>query len=360
MKEVKKPRKSGIELLRIIAMLMIVAHHFAQHTVWPINYEADFMFNTMWIGWLIEFGKVGVAIFFMIFGYFLATQKKFDWKRIFKLLRPMWFYSAVFLMIALATRTEGAELSWPLTSEMARSLMPTLANGYWFIATYVVLTLISPFLKRALDALKNKELIVLVTILLIAANTPLITSLAAGTYEGAVFTPTTAVLYAIIGYAVQKNEKRIRGWGLRLAMLFFSLSFFAVEPIILYLIKQGDGVFPLDFFWNETALPTAMMATSLFLVFSNMKWTNKIINYLAGLMFGVYLVHDNVWMVKWLWKGEGPIHTVDYITYGPKWMILCSLAVILTVFFGSMVVEAVRRLYVYLAMFWYNKIKEKR
>lgn len=353
-------RRSGIELLRILAMLMIVSHHFAIHTVWPAQYEADFTFNSIWIGWLIEFGKVGVAIFFMISGYFMATTKKFDWKKIFRLLRPMWFYSAVFLMIALATRTEGAELSWPLSLNMARSLMPTLANGYWFIAVYAVLTLISPYLRRALDKLSNKELLKLVAILLVVANVPLVTSLVSGSYQVGIFEPHQAILYAIIGYTIQRNEAKIKGWGVRLSMLFCSLSFFVIEPILLYLLKQGAGEFPLDFFWNVTALPTVAMAISLFLTFSKMQFSSKVINYLASLMFGVYLVHDNCWVVMWLWKGYGPIHTVEYMSYGPKWMIICSLMVIFGVFFGSMIVEAVRKGYVYLAMFWYNKIKEKR
>lgn len=71
-----KPRSSNFELLRIIAMLMIVASHYAYYGIMHSG-ESDSM---LWQGgtlshrilacFLIQ-GELGVALFFMISGYFL-------------------------------------------------------------------------------------------------------------------------------------------------------------------------------------------------------------------------------------------------------------------------------------------------
>lgn len=79
-----KARKSNIELLRITAMLMIVGHHYAYHGVahygnvdsafalWSQgNFAHRFFTSTLAVG-----GEVGVAIFFLITGFFQINKKK--------------------------------------------------------------------------------------------------------------------------------------------------------------------------------------------------------------------------------------------------------------------------------------------
>ena len=70
----KKERNSNFELLRIIAMLMIVFHHFSVHG--GFNYElTDISFNRLWLYFISMGGKIGVDIFVLISGYFLITNK---------------------------------------------------------------------------------------------------------------------------------------------------------------------------------------------------------------------------------------------------------------------------------------------
>ena len=77
-----KIRQSNFELIRIIAMLMIVGAHYCGHGVLKVrtsnSYNAflqgDF-FNQITTVLYSAGGKTGVALFFMITGYFLCHKK---------------------------------------------------------------------------------------------------------------------------------------------------------------------------------------------------------------------------------------------------------------------------------------------
>ena len=64
-------RESGLEALRILAMLVIIVHHYSVHGVWPgggIGVQVT-------LDLLSLFGKVGCNLFVMISGYFLVCGR---------------------------------------------------------------------------------------------------------------------------------------------------------------------------------------------------------------------------------------------------------------------------------------------
>lgn len=67
-----KKRDTGPELLRIIAMLFIMFHHFAEHSgidfsVWSIN--------NITLALMQSLGKIGVNVFVLITGYYSCNSK---------------------------------------------------------------------------------------------------------------------------------------------------------------------------------------------------------------------------------------------------------------------------------------------
>ena len=65
--KLKINRQSNIELLRIIAMIFIIAHHFAVHG--GFNFSTDIItVNSLWIQFIKIGGKIGVNIFVLISG----------------------------------------------------------------------------------------------------------------------------------------------------------------------------------------------------------------------------------------------------------------------------------------------------
>lgn len=101
-------RDSGLELLRIAAMLLIVCHHFSVHSALPLGggYTGSHPFNVLWAQWLAFGGKLGVDIFVMISGYFLIT-KCAHIKSILRLILTTAFYGGVIYCIYVISSTYG-------------------------------------------------------------------------------------------------------------------------------------------------------------------------------------------------------------------------------------------------------------
>lgn len=112
-----KHRESNFELLRIIAMLMIVGSHLACHGVQRVlegdlafvAYKSGSITNRIFTNFLQPLGDVGVALFFMITGYFLCKKTRTSIK---KVALESAFYSFLFgiafaVMLAISKLIDG-------------------------------------------------------------------------------------------------------------------------------------------------------------------------------------------------------------------------------------------------------------
>ena len=64
---INNKRQSNIELLRILAMILIIAHHFALFGAFGFS-ETAVSINKLWIQFIQIGGKIGVNIFILISG----------------------------------------------------------------------------------------------------------------------------------------------------------------------------------------------------------------------------------------------------------------------------------------------------
>lgn len=86
MSDSSRIRQSNIELLRIAAMLMIVGHHMAVHGIYHVTagenaysvYSMGTQLNKAFTSLFAPGGEIGVAIFFMITGYFQIKKNTFS------------------------------------------------------------------------------------------------------------------------------------------------------------------------------------------------------------------------------------------------------------------------------------------
>ncbi|MDN6571988.1 MAG: acyltransferase [Staphylococcus equorum] len=141
-------KKSNFEFLRILAMFMIVLHHFSVHSEWgfPLGITLPkFVVQLLSIG-----GKVGVNCFILISGYFLCKSS-------FKLksLRNIWsntlFYSILISLCFIFF--DQAKINVVI---IIRSLFPILTSTYWFITAYILLYLCVSFLNLLIENMDNK------------------------------------------------------------------------------------------------------------------------------------------------------------------------------------------------------------
>lgn len=96
-------RRSGLELMRIILMMGIVAHHYVVNSggVGLLDFtsiNASGIFLILWGMW----GKTCINAFVMVTGYFMCTRS-ISLRKFLKLFLEIKFYSiTIFVILALA------------------------------------------------------------------------------------------------------------------------------------------------------------------------------------------------------------------------------------------------------------------
>lgn len=144
-------RNSSIELLRIVAMFMILAHHFVVHNGYdvknlPLGPERIFFQLVMQGG-----GKVGVVIFFTISAWFFLDKEqtiKSNLKRIWILEREVLFWSLALMAFFLVF--DRADFGMKM---IVRSVAPTIMGLWWYVTAYATFLALLPFLSKGLRAL---------------------------------------------------------------------------------------------------------------------------------------------------------------------------------------------------------------
>ena len=149
-------RKSNFELLRIVAMMMIVASHASY---WGgFDFEAPFSVNKLFIDFLYMLGEIGVNCFMLISGYFMV-RSKFRIKKIINIIGETYFYVLFcnFLLIFLGYKE----------FYFSTFFLPIIRSKYWYITAYVEICFISPFLNLFVNKINQDQLKKIITILLV-------------------------------------------------------------------------------------------------------------------------------------------------------------------------------------------------
>ncbi len=91
----KKERKSNIELLRIIAIILIISFHY----VFKSNFKfEELTINSFIVKSFYMFGELGVNLFILITGYFMVSGK-FSIKKLICLILEVNFYHTLSIII---------------------------------------------------------------------------------------------------------------------------------------------------------------------------------------------------------------------------------------------------------------------
>lgn len=288
----KTPRNSSIELLRILAMGMIVLSHICCHSGYDSTYSV-LSVNRLFVqfGYL---GNLGVALFVMISGYFMSS---FRVRSLSRLLSQVWFYSVGLFLICRFC------FGYDYTGQMLwQVFLPTIYCEYWFFTAYVVFYLLTPFVNTLIRALSRQQLRTLLMIMtLLWVLIPTVTKQQLYGAELCQF-----LMYYLLGaylrlYPDNHLQRKSLAWGAALGAM---AVLYGLTTVLGYLERYTPEVFGVSQrFYDRNSLLILLAALGMFsLAVNSRPFCNSFINNIGGCTFGVYLIHDNPAVRELLWK----------------------------------------------------------
>lgn len=191
-------RSSNIELLRVIAMFMVVLGHYYVKSGFPD--DSLIITSKLVMQFLGSWSKIAVDIFVIISGYFLVTQK-FRWEKIWKFFGCTYFWSLATLCFVLLVLNQNVEKS--LIMKAVNPITPL----NWFARAYLVLYIAFPLINKMIERISKTQLGVIIAIFTTAFYvTPSIRGLSLGGYLNSFF--MFADMYCIGAYLrLYSNDK---------------------------------------------------------------------------------------------------------------------------------------------------------
>lgn len=342
-------RLANIELLRIVAMLLIVCYHFSSHGLVLVDY--DFDDSNRFFNWLMRgIGYIGVNVYILISAYFLC-KGSFKFKKLIQLILEVWFYSLAIYMLMVVTHQV------PFSPKgFCTSFLPTLFSQYWFVTCYVVLYILSPFLNRVIrhlyesGAANSRNIILsnplfkftallLVLFSVIPQFVPFSEWLHFGGTCGIVWMTVVYFIGASLRYFVdieKLKEKKRTVW--LLAACFWVLPLLTKVVIANISFKLTGNVVGSSLFYMNNSVIIVASSIFTFLAFCTIEVNRggKIINFIASSTLAVYLIHDNNYIRPLLWEKVNGLTDTD-------WLMLQTFAITFAIFLICILIDFGRR-----------------
>ena len=298
--KLRRVRSSNIELLRILAMLMIVAHHYVVNSGLincienqTIHEIRDYIL--LLIGWG---GKTGINCFVFITGWFMCKSQISE-KKFIKLLAEVEFYSVKIYMLFWAFGYQNFTVK-----SFGKAVFPFYNISTGFTSCFLLFYMLIPYLNMLVQGLQKNEHLKLIILLLLTY-----TVLPTFIKTTVVFNYITwfSIVYIIAAYIRLYPKKWYSdNYTISVCLLVsVILSWISVVVLAFICFKAGKEIQNCYYFVSDSnkllALSTAVFS---FLFFNNIKMKyHKFINVVAASTFGVLQIHTSSdTMRTWLWR----------------------------------------------------------
>ena len=272
-------RKSNIELLRIIAMMMVLILH-ANGAVGPFQpYSPGGSNLNEFFRLLVEEAcLVSVNVFVMISGWFGINA---SWKGVLSLFFQLAFYSLLIW--------SGFSLFSGHLFPIKETLLSCFGMSYWFIPSYLILYALSPFLNAFIQTSSKRQYM---TLLILMLMIQLIYGRFGdqGHFHGGYSALSFIILYIIAAY-LHKYPFKLSSFSPALDLIIY---LFLVITITVVAFFGGESMLGGSRSVLDYNNPFVIVSSVFFfLFFAKIQIQSKTINWLAVSSFAIYLIHMN-------------------------------------------------------------------
>lgn len=330
-------RNSNIEVLRMIAMIMIVASHAANYInrgeAWLTGGGSLLSIQLLGIG-----GQLGVTIFVAISSWFLCDANSFSTKKILKLIWSVWSGCVLFCIIDKVFSLKLLD-----GSDLIKELITPFYSQYWFVTTYIMFALLEPFLRNYIRSLCQEQLKAICIVLCALVFVYNMVFLSNPGYHLADFICIYVLTCYVKRYRIEILYKHAG------AIAFVSwLGLFILIHVsgkCLNMINHGNAIIQIyNRLWSINPI-IFTIAISLLIVFGKNKKCNQRLNRMAKSTLGVYIIHENL-----IFRGDANKDSLLWIGFlefnkwfnDSYWFVLYYSGCVVLVFFSALFMEMVR------------------
>ena len=293
-----KHRMSNFELLRILAMILIMFGHFHLR-ICPLQTYLDTTMSCI--------SALGVDIFIAISGWFGIRFSKEGLSRyIFQVLFILWTVYGLAIVFGLADyNVAGTKISL------------SFYEGYWFVLGYLGLYLASPVLNSFVEHSTKRELqMVLVSYYLFQGYY----SWLSAWYD--YYAGYSVILFSGIYLTTAYLRKYPVAWIQKHSLKFLALTILLMSTIAyLSLWKFGHAARQI-----RDDNPLAILVSILLLLsFKKLKFQSKVVNWLAASCFAVYLIHYSPFVYPYIMQF---MHSVYMQFDGLLYMVVLAVSLL--------------------------------
>lgn len=293
-------RNSGIELLRILCIVLVLASHYSFFGGYPPCGWRDVSWSRFFIQSIGMFGSAACSVFVLITGYYSSTgTKPGHGLRVFPLAAETVFYSVAAYLSFCALGMSDFSF-WVFLSRC----FPFCGRYIWFVSNYIVFWFAIPFVNPMLAALSRRQFERLIAFF--AVFWCLLPSFTAkGFLPGWTFGDLDMffVMYAVGAYL--RRFKPHERWtnrkiGLAAAVFFLAqvLSVAAFDLAAVLFRNDGFARHATHFVPYHSAL-SVPLAVSAFCFFQRLPFSNRTVNWIARSVLGIYVLHMQLTNLVW-------------------------------------------------------------
>lgn len=273
-------RESNIELLRILAMLLVVLFHIDLLGMSLDTASADRWQDVSLVGYacLKSLSMPCVNLFVFISGWFGI---QFDRRKFLSLCFTVAFFSVSIYFYFVLTASD-------VTFSPKYFLYTVFGLGYWFVPSYLLLYLFSPVLNRFADVSDRK------TFGTTLVGLYLFMFVYGWLFDNHWFDKGCSPLFFFYLYLTARYFHRHPVPLTRLGWQVYAAVFVAVSVVVallaLLLFRSGADLWAWRLFHYNS--PFNLLETlSLFFCFTRLHFSSRFINRLASVSFAIYLFH---------------------------------------------------------------------
>lgn len=325
-------RESNLELLRIVCMLLIVAHHCVVHGG-AINMR--YSFNKLFSYVFLPAEKICFVAFIAMSTWFLVDSK-FKSARFLKIWLQTFFYSVVVTIVAVCL---GAELT---VIEFFSTFLPITGNSHGYASAYLCFYLFLPFILYVTEKLTREQARYLLVISFYAQVISQIIGYITNYYQALFSELSLFVFCFILSYNLKKWPVKLLSNRVFTGSIFAGiwLLFMQINYMELWGRNTRISNFLIAISGSESSLLMIIAGYALFFWAKETKIKkNTVINKISTCTLAVLLIHDHNFFRTYIWGFFA--QTVTW--YHSPYFILLLIITIGLIFFVCSIIEYIRK-----------------